>query len=207
LKPSNLFSGFRAIAENLYHSYFSIPNDSGYDLRCAGLSRENALSLDLGCGKTPKNPFNAKNLYGVDIDYGVDESSNIFPCDLGAEELPFRDSFFDFVTAFDLIEHIPRIGYDGGKRSLPFVHLMNEVHRVLKPGGVFLSHTPAYPRLAAFSDPTHVNIITTLTFKTYFCAPYSWAKRYGFNGEFKLVSQGWDGHNLVEFLMKIPSSQ
>lgn len=45
---------------------------------------------------------------------------------------------------------------------------MNEVHRVLKPNGIFLHQTPAYPSTVAFRDPTHVNIITEETIPHYF---------------------------------------
>lgn len=199
---STFIIGLKSAAINFWHSYFSIPNESDYLSHCYKLSQKQAIALDLGCGNTPKNPFNACMLYGVDIDFGVDEGKNILSCDLGSQALPFDDCFFDYVTAFDLIEHIPRIGVHAGLRTLPFIFLMNEVFRVLKPGGIFLSHTPAYPRLAAFTDPTHVNVITSQTFKTYFCNPHVWAKRYGFCGAFDLLRQGWDGQNLVEFLVK-----
>ena len=46
---------------------------------------------------------------------------------------------------------------------------MNEIYRVLKPGGTFYAITPYYPRDEAFVDPTHVNIITNKT-HTYFQA-------------------------------------
>lgn len=37
---------------------------------------------------------------------------------------------------------------------------MNEIHRVLVPGGYALFIFPAYPSNDAFSDPTHVNYLT-----------------------------------------------
>ena len=45
--------------------------------------------------------------------------------------MPFPDQFFDFVTAHDFLEHIPRLIYSPARR-LPFVELMNEIWRVLK---------------------------------------------------------------------------
>ena len=134
--------------------------------------------------------------------FGIDESANILACDLGVERLPFPDMHFDYVTAFDLLEHIPRLIYIGEKRSYPFIALMNEAHRVLKPGGLFLSDTPAYPRLSAFTDPTHVNIITDQTFRMYFCQPYTWAGRYGFEGRFELLAQAWSEDNLLSLLRR-----
>jgi SAM-dependent methyltransferase len=80
---------------------------------------------------------------------------------------------------------------------------MNEIYRVLKTGGIFLSVTPAYPHGAAFQDPTHVNIITEETFIKYFDDTYTWAKIYGFNGRFKVLQQEWSGANLVTQLQKV----
>ncbi|MDE1892466.1 MAG: class I SAM-dependent methyltransferase [Betaproteobacteria bacterium] len=187
---------------NLYRGYFALPNFRNYNVFCKKFSKNGSKALDLGCGITPKNPFFATELFGVDVDYGIDHTKNILPCDLGMQKLPFPDNSFDFVTAYDLIEHIPRITYKDNERRSPFLFLMSEIYRVLKDDGIFLSHTPAYPRIAAFSDPTHVNIITTMTFKLYFCLPYNWATRYGFIGSFQMLAEGWDEENLVSIMQK-----
>jgi len=55
--------------------------------------------------------------------------------------LPFRDASFDVVTANMVVEHLEDPGSS-----------FAEVARVLKPGGIFLFHTPnamAYPTLVA----------------------------------------------------------
>ena len=157
-------------------------------------------SLDLGCGEKPKNIFNAETVYGVDT--RTDLQLNVIRCDLAIESLPFESDFFNYVTAHDLIEHIPRVLYSPARR-LPFVDLMSEIWRVLLPGGLFYSSTPAYPSQAAFSDPTHVNIITENTFLAYFDHRHQWAKGYGFIGSFELVSQEWQGEHLVSILRKL----
>jgi SAM-dependent methyltransferase len=114
-------------------------------------------SLDLGCGLTPRNPFDAKHVYGIDI---CDNPSKSIKCaDLSIEPIPFENNAFDYITAFDTLEHIPRVIYTPYRR-FPFVELMNEVWRTLKPNGYFLSYTPIYPYSAVFRDPTHVNIMT-----------------------------------------------
>lgn len=197
----NLFPAVKDFIKNYYLTRSKSNVNLRYEIYV--FDRLDCVSLDLGCGKTIKNPFHAKSIYGVDVDYGVN-GTTIRPCDLGVERIPFDDNFFDYVTAFDLIEHIPRISHINSERKLPFIFLMSEISRVLKPNGVFLSHTPAFPRLAALSDPTHVNLITVETYKLYFSKPYLWASRYGFVGSFSLIDQFWDGSNLVTILKKSP---
>ena len=146
-------------------------------------------SLDLGCGSSIKNPYSVDELYGIDIiDYGKD---NIKKADLVIEPIPFPDNYFDYVTAYDFIEHIPRILYYNGERISPFINLMNEVYRVLKPSGVFKAHTPAIPHQETFQDPTHVNFITEQTVQ-YFAGHYlNHGEAYGFKGKFVLMNQYW----------------
>ena len=198
-------SGFKAAAAALYKSYFSLPHVKGYETLCTPYKSAlgGTRTLDLGCGKTPKNPFHAGELYGIDVDWGIDDTKKIVPCDLGVEPIPFDDGYFDYVTAFDLIEHIPRLIYKGELRLYPFIYLMSEVSRILKTGGIFLSDTPALPRAAAHVDPTHVNAITIDTFKSYFCQPMNWATRYGFTGNFALQTQAWCGDNLITIMRKL----
>ncbi len=143
----------------------------------------NITALDLGCGRTPKNPFNATDLYGVDIQEEL-SSDHIKIADLAVEKIPFENDFFDVVTAFDFIEHIPRILYCP-ERRFAFVELMNEVYRVLKTGGLFYSMTPVYPHPELFRDPTHVNLIAEDTFVYYFDERRH-AKMYGFQGAFRV---------------------
>lgn len=150
-------------------------------------------SLDLGCGASPQNPFKATETFGIDIREDLD--ANIRKADLAVEAIPFADEFFGAVTAYDFIEHIPRIIYAPARR-FSFVELMNEIYRVLKPGGLFLSHTPAYPAAAAFRDPTHVNIITEETFPMYFDDTVRTARMYGFKGSFKIEYQKWAGNKI-----------
>jgi SAM-dependent methyltransferase len=152
------------------------------------------ISVDLGSGPNPKNPFNADNVSGLDV---AEFSKDVRACSLGYEDLPFTDSSVEFVTAFDLIEHIPRFGGNGLHKN-PFIYLMNEVFRILKAGGLFYAQTPAYPYPTAFSDPTHVNIITSDTVK-YFGKELTGdglvleddrvelGRRYGFKGEFLIL--------------------
>ena len=94
-------------------------------------------TLDLGCGTNPRNPYNADLIYGIDIRTSPD-NPNIKVADLAVESIPFESDYFDAVSAFDFIEHIPRVIYMP-ERRFPFVLLMNEIYRVLKKGGLFYS--------------------------------------------------------------------
>jgi SAM-dependent methyltransferase len=156
-------------------------------------------ALDLGCGGKPKNPFNADEVYGIDVRDDVD--AKVYRSDLVVEPIPFPDDTFEYVTAHDFLEHIPRLLYVPTRRY-PFVELMNEVWRVLKPGGQFYSFTPAFPHAPAWRDPTHVNIITDETFPLYFDDTTRHAAMYGFTGAFKMVRQHWNGPHLVSLMVK-----
>jgi len=163
-------------------------------------------SLDLGCGSQPANPFGADTVCGIDI--RDDVQNNVLMADLTFDPIPNETSSLDFVTAHDFIEHVPRvIPLDSGSR-FPFVELMREINRVLKPGGFFYSRTPAYPHHEVYQDPTHVNIITSNTFPYYFCwhgLGGPWARMYGFQGRFEFVGQRWSGPRLLTIMRKMSS--
>lgn len=163
------------------------------------LSSNNSTTLDIGCGTKPRNPFSATTTYGIDIRENPEK--NIKYADLTVEKIPYPDAHFDYITAYDFLEHVPRIIYLP-ERRFPFIELMNEIHRTLKPNGIFLSHTPIYPFSPVFRDPTHVNIITEETFPMYFDDTTQAGKMYGFNGSFKILDQVLNGAHLISILQK-----
>ena len=148
--------------------------------------------LDLGCGSKPRNPYNCAELYGVDIREDVSASGvvRIMAANLSLHPIPFADNYFDSLSAYDFLEHVPRaaLDYAAGITHFPFVELMNEVWRVLRPGGVFYAVTPAYPHEKAFRDPTHVNVLAAKSHR-YFTTPHLLGNMYGFSGEFQLIRQ------------------
>ena len=154
--------------------------------------------LDLGCGKFPRNPYSRGALCGVDIRPLQDRPSSAQPgfdyrvANLAIDPIPFDDDSFGSVSAYDFIEHVPRIlpSANGRDTVFPFVRLMNEVWRVLAPGGRFYALTPAFPNAEAFTDPTHVNIITDQT-HTYFCGDAALGSIYGFSGNFCALDVRW----------------
>jgi SAM-dependent methyltransferase len=160
---------------------------------------DETTTLDIGCGTKPRNPFAAQTTYGIDIRENPEK--NIKYADLTVEKIPYPDAHFDYITSYDFLEHVPRVIYLP-ERRFPFIELMNEIHRTLKPNGIFFSHTPIYPFSPAFRDPTHVNIITEETFPMYFDDTTQAGKMYGFNGGFKVLEQVLVAPHLISILQK-----
>jgi SAM-dependent methyltransferase len=175
--------------ESFYSKFRASPSDN-----------LNSKTLDLGCGGVPRNPFQADLLYGIDIRDSA--NPNIARADLAQERIPHGDASMDYITAFDFIEHVPRVVYLPQIRY-SFIELMNEVYRILTPGGLFLAQTPVYPFSACFTDPTHVNPITSETFSQYFDDQHQWGRMYGFNGAFKIESQVRHSTHLISVLRKV----
>ncbi|HMC16908.1 MAG TPA: methyltransferase domain-containing protein [Albitalea sp.] len=149
--------------------------------------------LDLGCGISPRNPYARRELCGVDIRALESTAQAEFRCaNVVLDPIPYPDNHFGSVSAYDFIEHVPRLltTPDGRATWFPFVSLMNEIWRVLAPGGRLYALTPAYPSQSAFVDPTHVNIISEHSHE-YFCGDKPIGQIYGFEGAFNAVRTEW----------------
>ena len=152
--------------------------------------------LDLGCGPVPRNPYQQDELFGVDIAPTKNSSQiTIRQANLTLQPIPFPDHHFDSLSAFDFLEHVPRVlpTTDGSSTRFPFIELMNEIHRVLRPGGILYALTPCYPAYEAFQDPTHVNIMTEKT-HLYFTGENPLGRMYGFSGQFESRKVEWVVH-------------
>lgn len=103
----------------------------------------NKKTLDIGCGR--KKFPGAVGLDQLPLP-GVDVVANL------NDRLPFDGNTFDAVHADQVLEHV---------RDL--VSLMREVHRVLRPGGLFVAHLPYFRSSWAHIDPTHVRSFTINT--------------------------------------------
>jgi SAM-dependent methyltransferase len=145
-------------------------------------------SLDIGCGYEPKNPFSADRLFGIDqipeteVTGRYEYKQHIFSNSV----LPFETDYFNYVTAYDVLEHVPRTGYDGTTSSNEYLQLIAEIYRVLKPGGLFFARFPVYPHRDAFTDPTHVNIMTNKS-HLYLIDRTEYLRRYGYEFNFTLL--------------------
>jgi hypothetical protein len=79
------------------------------------MNKKKTKHLDLGCGPRPRNPFNADELYGIDIIDQNDCNFHYKQCNVVLELLPFSDSSFDSLSAYDFLEHIPRFAVINNK--------------------------------------------------------------------------------------------
>ena len=172
----------------------------------ASFNKSESRTLDLGCGAIPRNPFGASTVYGVDLN--TDKSTPFIKgANLSLEPIPFDSSSFEFVTAFDFLEHLPRVITVNSRTIFPVVNLFNEIYRVLKPGGVFLHVSPRASSGLFWMDPTHVNPIHVETVKLYFCSSSTFRKPtaqiYGFNGVFIHLTSNICGPWLIQLIRKV----
>lgn len=127
-----------------------VSNIYTYRLIAEWCRRRELPMLDLGGGHNSPAGYRSVDLANADI-----------VCDI-RNGLPVPDNSVGCVRAYDFLEHIPRCndsacqhGKDGG--PLCTVGLMNEIYRVLVPGGWLVSRTPSTDGRGAFQDPTHVS--------------------------------------------------
>ena len=159
-------------------------------------SRGESVVLDLGCG------FRKAGTIGIDATAENTDADLI--CLLGFDLLPFDDASVDEVVCRDFLEHIPKAVYLESQARLhyPVLQLMDEIWRVLRPGGVFRSWTPMYPHPEVFQDPTHLSA-WTIKSMDYFCGIYAGAKRiYKIQSCFEKVAVREEGFYLYAELRK-----
>jgi SAM-dependent methyltransferase len=99
--------------------------------------------LDIGCGNAKLKGavgLDSRNLPGVDVVSDLNQ------------RLPFDNDSFDVVYANQVLEHVQEL-----------IGLLHEIHRVLRPGGFLVAHTPYFRSSWAHIDPTHVRHFTIST--------------------------------------------
>lgn len=112
------------------------------------LKDKGGIRLDIGCGAN-KNP----GFVGLDI---LPLSGVDIVCDLEEFPWPLPDECALMATASHVLEHInPHKGV--------FINFMNEIWRVLKPGGQFAFVVPHASSHGYQQDPTHCNMINETT--------------------------------------------
>lgn len=102
--------------------------------------------LDVGCGVN-------KQTGSIGIDRNPDTRADVL-CDLDHRFYPFRDDSFDEVRAVHVVEHVSDV-----------IRFMEELHRVVRPGGTIHVVTPHYTDFSSFCDPTHRWHLNSFSFR------------------------------------------
>ncbi len=141
------------------------------------VSLKGKVLLDIGCGRGGYTKvFKKSGANVISLDLEMPQVRGIFPAFVqgDATQLPFIDNSFDFVYSSSLIEHLPEP-----------IHLLHEVHRVLKKGGTFyLSFPPFYTPVGGhqfkpFNMFLPEKIATFLSRKIYGVKSYKYNDRWG----------------------------
>lgn len=144
------------------------------------MSEAEEMKLEIGCGRSKAPGYVGLDrvaLPGVDIVHEIEE----FPWPMPNSSVPIPDSSVTEIRAYHVLEHL---------RDL--VGVMEEAHRILKPGGLFSIVVPYYRHEGAFADPTHTRFFTERTF--HYFTPEEPLNYYS-KARFKIVGMkfGWTG--------------
>ena len=123
--------------------------------------------LSLGCGHDVRPGWvnlDIAPLPGVDVVHDLD----VFPW-------PFGEGAFDEIECIDVLEHL---------RALP--RAMEEIHRLLAPGGRILIEGPHFTSYTVATDPTHRRAFAINTFE-YFTERSFLGRGYYFDFSFDRV--------------------
>jgi SAM-dependent methyltransferase len=137
--------------------------------------------LDLGCGarKTPGAVgLDRVRLDGVDVVHDLD----VYP-------YPVETSSFDHIILRHVAEHVEDV-----------VALMDEIHRIGRPGATIEIHVPHFTSCNAYTDPTHKHHFSLLTFD-FFCG--GTVHGYILKSRFKRVKRQlffWELHDKFSFV-------
>jgi SAM-dependent methyltransferase len=152
-------------------AYFDWHEQPGYFRDVTRHFDAGASMLDVGCGKA----WLAQHFgdyVGIDSSAAAIEAAtatgrNVIRCDVEGP-LPFDDSSFDGVVAKDLLEHVRDP-----------VAVVNELRRVLKPGGRVFASSPDAQRWV-WDDYTHVRPFTRKGFRLLFADQGFEVERVGY---------------------------
>lgn len=126
--------------------------------------KNNLRKIDLGGALGSPNGYESVDLEDADI-----------RCDLN-DKWPFEDNSIGLIRAWDILEHLKDP-----------IHTMNEIYRVLTPGGWLLSLTPSTDGRGAFQDPTHVSFWNENSFWYYTKSGFAKYLHGKFKGRFQSV--------------------
>ena len=106
------------------------------------------VKLDLACGQNKTEGY-----FGVDIAPGEKVDAVV---DLEKYPWPIRTNSAEEIVCNHYLEHVTDL-----------MAFMNEVYRILKPGGKITIVSPYYTSMRCWQDPTHKHAISEATFLYY----------------------------------------
>lgn len=110
------------------------------------MANNKKLILNIGCGTT-----RIPGSVGVDV-VELDGYVDVVH-DLNSLPYPFKNNYADEIHLYHVLEHLTEP-----------VKKIEEMHRILKPGGVIHIRVPHFSSLAGFTDMTHVRPFAFLSF-------------------------------------------
>ena len=114
------------------------------------MKSKNKKILDIGCG-------NYKTIGSIGMDKIKLEGVDVVH-DITKIPYPFKDSEFDEIHCYHIIEHIADV-----------IKFMEELYRIIKPEGVLYIRVPHASCIkSAWTDPTHIRPFTVRSFYDYF---------------------------------------
>jgi predicted SAM-dependent methyltransferase len=158
-------------------------------------SNINLTILDLGCGKK-KRPGS------IGVDYSDRHNADVIH-DLNIFPYPFESNSIDQIYLDNVLEHLDKP-----------MKVMEEVHRICKPGAFVKIIVPYFRSVWAFIDPTHQHFFTVDSFAYYdpdhiICQRYDYVKtrfkveRIVFNET--LQDRRWIKRLMIKFANKYPN--
>lgn len=126
------------------------------------------MKLHLGAGRTPLEGWVNLDLHAGP---GIEVVADLSKC--RETRLPFDDNSVDEFVGRHVLEHIQDT-----------LGLMEELHRIAKPGAKATFFVPYGSSDDAYEDPTHIRQFFLKSFG-YFSQPYYWRADYGYRGDWQ----------------------
>jgi len=131
------------------------------------------MKINLGAGADIRHGYinhDIVQLSGIDIVHDL----NIYPW-------PWIDASVDEFVAKDLLEHLN-----------DFMAAMEEIYRIMKPGGILLITVPYWNSVSCHADPTHRRGFHELTFRFFDPkSPYCKERHYYSTARFTVLKEAF----------------